>query len=105
MTGDSGFQAQAAAIIEHAGIVDEVAAQVGQGRSAASVVHMGRDAYGFLCKMIPALLEEVQDSTISALPEAADSLERSADDLRTTARNYSAADDRTATAFRSGPDR
>jgi excreted virulence factor EspC (type VII ESX diderm) len=102
MTGDPGFQVQAEAIIAHAGTVDDVAAEVAQGRSAASTVRMGRDAYGILCQLIPTLLDPIQEQVVAAMQEAADSLQRAADDLRATARDYTGSDDRTANVFRGG---
>lgn len=105
MTADSGFQVQADAILRHAATVDEVAAQVAQGRAGAATVSVGRDAYGMLCQLIPSLLQPVHESTVNALQEAADSLQRSADDLRATARDYTGSDERTADAFGDGDSR
>jgi hypothetical protein len=104
MSAESGFEVQADAITRHASTVDDVADQVAQGRGAASAVTMGRDAYGFLCQLIPTLLDTLQEATADALQEAADSLQRSADELRMTARAYTASDERTAAAFpKEGP--
>jgi hypothetical protein len=105
MTGDPGFQAQADAIVAHAGAVDEVAAQVAQGRSAAAAVTVGSDAYGMLCRLIPGLLAPVQEGIVAALQESSDALQNSADDLRATAREYTGSDQRTADVFRGGTTR
>jgi hypothetical protein len=102
---DAGFQVQADAIIAHAATVDEVATLVAEGRSAASAVGIGRDAYGMLCRLIPSLLDPLQESTVNALQELADSLQSSADELRSTARDYTGSDQRTADDFRGGPGR
>ncbi|GAB2567820.1 hypothetical protein Aab01nite_44280 [Paractinoplanes abujensis] len=102
MGDESGFEVQGDAIMRHASTVDDVAEQVAQGRSAASSVVIGRDAYGFLCQLIPSLLDPIQDATVNALQEATDSLQRASDDLRATAREYNASDERTAGAFRNG---
>jgi methyl-accepting chemotaxis protein len=96
MGADVGFQVQADAITRHATTVDAVADQVAEGKGAASVVNIGRDAYGMLCSLIPSLLTPVQESLINALQEATDSLHSAADDLRATARDYTGSDDRTA---------
>lgn len=98
----AGFQAQADAIVRHAATVDEVAAQVAEGRGAASAVSLGRDAYGKLCSLIPVLLDPIQTSVIDALGEATDTLQSAADDLRATARDYTGADLRTADDFHGG---
>jgi hypothetical protein len=99
MAGNAGFSVQAEALDRHAATVDEVAAHVGQARSAAATVSIGRDAYGFLCSLIPALLDPIQHQAIAALGEAADSLQRAADDVRVTARRYTDSDTRTADVF------
>ena len=98
----AGFQAQADAIVRHAATVDDVAARVGDGRGAAGAVSLGRDAYGKLCSLIPALLDPIQASVIDALGEATDALQGAADDLRATARDYTGADRRTADDFHGG---
>lgn len=100
MDAESSFEVQAEAITRQAETVDEVADQVVHGRSAASAITIGRDAYGFLCRIIPTLLDPVQEATADALQQAADALQRSADDLRTTARAYASADERTAAELR-----
>jgi hypothetical protein len=102
MAGDSGFAVQAHALIKHAGTVDEVISQVEQAHSAAATVRMGREAYGILCQLIPAMLDPIQDLTIAALREAADALQRSADALRATARDYTGSDVRTGDVLRGG---
>jgi hypothetical protein len=105
MAADSGFEVQADAILRHAATVDEVSAGVAQGRAAAGTVSLGHGAYGLLCQIVPALLEPVQESTITALGEAADALRNAAEDLRATARDYIGSDQRTAGGFRDGPAR
>lgn len=95
----TGFQVQADAIVKHAGTVEEVAAEVMQAKAASSTISMGRDAYGLLCQLIPSLLDPLQDAAIGAFQEAADSLQRSADNLRTTARDYTGSDESVAGEF------
>jgi uncharacterized protein YukE len=99
VTGDASFQVQAAALDTHAATLDQIADEVSQGRSAAASIAIGRDAYGILCQLIPTLLEPIQEATITALQEATDSLQRSADDLRATASDYNGSDRRTADDF------
>jgi hypothetical protein len=94
---------QAAAVSAHAATVDQIASDVSQGRSAAATIAIGRDAYGILCQLIPTLLDPIQEATITALQEVTDSLQRSADDLRATASDYTGSDRRTADDFNGGP--
>lgn len=102
MPSERGFEVEAQTLRAHAGGVDHVTDMVEQGRSAASSVDLGRDAYGRLCQFIPSLLDPVQDSAISALTEAATTLRQTAADLRTTARRYEASDQQAADLFNSG---
>ena len=102
MAAEPAFEVQADAVARHAATVDDVAEQTARSRSAASSVTVGPDAYGFLGRLIPALLDTAQDATVNALQESVDALQRSADDLRTTARRYAEADERAADGFRRG---
>jgi hypothetical protein len=89
---DSGFQAQCEAIRAHATEIRSIAAGVAEGSTAAASTTLGPQAYGFLCRIIPALLEPVQDAVVTALREATDSLDQSADDLCSTAAGYDESD-------------
>lgn len=100
MSAENGFEVQAAALTTHADTVDDVATQVAQGRSAGASVRLGRNAYGVLCQIIPALLDPIQEQTIAAMRTAADSLQSVADDLRVVARAYPSSDHETAQSFR-----
>ena len=102
MTDDRTLQVQATELAGQAATVDGVAEVIEQARSAAAGVTLGREAYGILCQLIPSLLEPVQHQTVEALRQATDSLQRSADDLRATARDYTGSDQRTADVFRGG---
>ena len=86
-------------VVHHAGSVEDVAGRVDEARSAAATVHLGRDAYGVLCQLLPTMLDPVQRATVDALRDQVDALQRAADDLRTTARGYSSADGDSAAEF------
>jgi hypothetical protein len=99
MTGDPFLEVQAGAMVRQADLVDHVADEVGRGRSAATSVTMGSDSYGLLCRLVPVLLDPLHEATIAALAEASDSLRRSADGLRATARGYAESDGRVRLRF------
>ncbi|MEG3632466.1 type VII secretion target [Micromonospora palythoicola] len=105
MAGESGFEVDSQALRRHASSVDEVAEMVDQSRRAAGSVQLGRHAYGRLCQLIPSLLDPVQQATISALSEATDALQRTADDLRAAARQYESGDQEVSAHFGHGAGR
>lgn len=83
----------------HAGSVDGVASAVDEARAAGTTVKLGRDAYGKLCQLIPALLDPIQQMGIDALAEAVTALQSTADRLRTAAGDYTGTDDAAAGRF------
>ncbi|MEV6815510.1 type VII secretion target [Micromonospora sp. NPDC051296] len=105
VAGEPGFDVDSQALRRHAGSVDEVAEMVDQCRRAAGSVQLGRHAYGRLCQLIPSLLDPVQRATVNALNEAADALQRTADDVRTVARHYESGDQDVAGLFGLGAER
>jgi hypothetical protein len=80
------------ALIGHAGSVDSAADGMETGRSAAAQVRMGGEAYGKICAFLPALIDPIGETAVSALAEAASSLRETAANLRTVAADVSAAD-------------
>lgn len=80
----------------HAGTVDQVGDGVELARSAVHEVTMHPQAYGQLCRFLPALLSPVFGLAVDALHEATDSLRETAVNLRTAATSTQAADVRSA---------
>ncbi|MEV4754690.1 type VII secretion target [Micromonospora sp. NPDC049559] len=87
-----GLQVTTADLVAHAASVDDVADRMGLGRSAAAGVRLGRDAYGQLCQLIPALLDPIQSSGVDALAASVDALRETAEALRLTAGDYRTVD-------------
>ncbi|MEH0819836.1 MULTISPECIES: type VII secretion target [unclassified Micromonospora] len=102
MAGHQGFEVDSQTVRAHSGTVDGVADEVDQCRRAAASVQLGRDAYGRLCQLIPSLIDPIQQATIDTLNGATDALQRAADDLRFTAREYESGDQAVATRFTRG---
>ncbi|WP_196255639.1 type VII secretion target [Micromonospora sp. WMMC415] len=102
VAGDQRFEVDSLELHTHAGAVDGVADVVDQCRRAAASVHLGRDAYGRLCQLIPSLLHPVQEAAVDALNEATGALQGTADDLRSVAGRYDSDDRGVARLFHRG---
>lgn len=92
MPGADGFAVSREALASHARAVDAVADDVDLARRAGDQVRLGREAYGRLCQMLPAVLEPVQQTAIDTLREVGDSLRACADGLRAAGQRYDATD-------------
>jgi hypothetical protein len=84
----------------HARTVDEIAGRVATAGRRSQAVRAGPGAYGRLCAMFPPGLGDLQDALAAGIAAAADGLCDTGDRLRATARDYQAADERRAAAFR-----
>ena len=84
----------------HAGHVEAVADEVAAAAGAGRVVRAGSGAYGQLCVMVPAMLGVLQDILVDGLDECASSLRDTGARLRTTASEYDASDQFSASLLR-----
>jgi hypothetical protein len=89
-----------AALVTHAGHVEDIAARVTTAASAGSAVRAGNEAYGKLCVMVPVMLNALQDVLIDGINSAAESLHDTGSRLRTTAAEYEGTDQRRANVFK-----
>ena len=86
-------------LFAHAGRVEAIGAQVTTAGQAAAATLAGAAAYGKLCVMVPVALNVLQDILVSGISATAESLQDTGSRLRTTAREYEAADRRRGAAF------
>jgi len=86
--GSAGFSVEVEALKTHASNVDFIAGSVDQAKQAGEHVRMGHMAYGFLCQIIPLLLEPLQRAAVDAANDTADALRSAATELRSTASRY-----------------
>ena len=100
MMGDDSVTVVPAELLRHAGHVDQVAAGLALAADAGSTTRPGPEAYGRLCVIVPALLDELQEVIVDGISSAARSLEDTADRLRVAAEGYTSADHRSETALR-----
>ncbi len=80
------------ALRSHAASLDRIAEQADTSRSAASVTHIDRGAYGQLCQFMPAYFEPGMQDTVDGLATSVAELRRLAHSLRTTADLYARSD-------------
>ncbi|MEV0269867.1 type VII secretion target [Hamadaea sp. NPDC050747] len=87
------LNATPSAIVQHAGVVDGIAARVATAKQAGETVRVDNAAYGRLCTLLPPLINFLQNMVLDAITEADTSLTDTAARLRTAAGAYLAADD------------
>jgi hypothetical protein len=87
------------ALAEHAKNVDGFADRVAQAADAARM-SLPVDTYGVCCQILPAILNPLQDLGAATLRSCATSLGATATNVKDTASDYAAVDDRNALALR-----
>lgn len=100
MPGADGIQVAPDDLIRHATRLDHSAGNLDTARQAGQHVHLGADAYGQLCAVMPLLLDTLQQTLVHGVDTAADSVRDTAGRLRTSADRYRASDARAEQALR-----
>lgn len=88
------------AITVHSGQLDAVADQAAIAHQAGRAIRVDQNAYGQLCTVVPLMVNALQDLVLEAIDTAADSLNETAQRLRTVAANYQNTDDEAADGLR-----
>ena len=102
MSGVGGEQIQvsSADLVSHAGEVDRIGDGLTVASQAGVAIRADAGAYGQLCQIVPALLNELQQAVVDGIATAAESVHDTADRLRTVAADYDAADRNAADRLR-----
>jgi hypothetical protein len=79
------FSVRTQEVTAHATRVDTIADGVQPAADAGAAVQTRSDAYGQLCAMVPAVLNDLQSTLVSALQATARNQHELAGDLRDTA--------------------
>ena len=90
--GDGQVEVNSASLRSHAGAVDRIADGLTTASQAGEAVRTDTGAYGQLCQLLPALLNELQQAMVDGMATAAASVHDTADKLRTVAVDYDTAD-------------
>lgn len=86
------------ALAEHAKNIHGFADRMAQAADAARV-GLPADTYGVYCQILPAVLNPLQDLGAAALGSCATGLSTTATNVKDTAEDYAAVDDRNALAL------
>jgi hypothetical protein len=86
----------------HAGHLDGIADELATAKQAGEVTRPGMDAYGKLCWIVPAMLNEVQGPLVEGIAAAADSVRATADAVAGAAEQYAQVDAWAAGNMRTG---
>ncbi|MFN2495621.1 MAG: type VII secretion target, partial [Pseudonocardiaceae bacterium] len=70
-----------------------------QAVDAARQVSMPDDAYGVICQFLPPVLNPLEEHGVAALQGSAEGIQTTAANIKDTAEDYAAADDRNALAL------
>jgi hypothetical protein len=100
VVGEPGLHVDTEALTAHAASVEAAATAVRQAGAAAERVRLGFQAYGKLCQVVPASIDPVQRSAVSAARVSADALRSAADLLRQTASRYEVGEQSAVEALR-----
>ena len=92
VAGSGEVQANSAALMAHAGVVDRIGDGLATAVQAGESVRTGTGAYGLLCQFVPVLLNGLQQAVVDGMGTAAESVHDTADRLRSVAAGYDAAD-------------
>ncbi|GAB2686444.1 hypothetical protein GCM10027271_56430 [Saccharopolyspora gloriosae] len=84
----------------HASHLDALTDRLGTALSAAQEVSMSDEAYGLLCSFLPPIVNPTEEEGVNALKAAREGVEVTAENIRTTAKEYDANDDDNAESFR-----
>lgn len=86
-------------LTKHAGNLDGLVDRLGTAIDAAKRVSMSDEAYGLLCSFLPPTVNPTEEEGIKALEAAKEGVGITAENVRTTAREYQDSDDGNARSF------
>ncbi|MET7669707.1 type VII secretion target [Micromonospora luteifusca] len=92
MPASDGIQATPDDLIAHAAHLDRCAGNLDTAQQAGQHIRLGADAYGQLCAMMPALLDDLQRTLVDGIGTAASSVRDTAGRLRTSVDRYRTSD-------------
>jgi hypothetical protein len=95
------FQVDSAALHGHAAEVDRIGDGLSTAAQAGEVIRTDIGAYGQLCQLVPALLNDLQLVMVDGMNSAAAAAHDTADALRSVAADYDTADTSASDRLRS----
>ena len=92
MSADDGFGVVPSTLLGCASGIEAVAASVAQSKQAGDAVRVDGEAYGQLCRLVPIMVNSLQDIVLDAIGAADVSLRETAQRLRDVTSSYLEAD-------------
>ncbi|MCI2415796.1 ESX-1 secretion-associated protein [Saccharopolyspora sp. K220] len=93
------YEVAAEDLTAHASHLDGLVDRVNTAISAAQTVSMSDDAYGLLCSFLPPIINPMEQDGMDALKAAEEGLSTTADNVRTTAKEYQDTDEANSELF------
>jgi hypothetical protein len=97
---DGQFQVTSSDLGSHAARVDTIGDGLGVAKEAGEATRVDTGAYGQLCQLVPALLNDLQTRLVDGIGGAEAAAHETADALRATAADYETADSNAADRLR-----
>jgi len=94
------FQVDSASLGAHASTVDHISDGLTAAAEAGQAVQTDTGAYGQLCQLVPAVLNQLQQAMVDGMVTAAASAHETTDALRSVAAAYDSADNASADRLR-----
>ncbi|MEV4734164.1 type VII secretion target [Saccharopolyspora sp. NPDC049426] len=89
----TSFKVQAEDLTAHASHLEALTDRVDTALSAAETVSMSDEAYGLLCSFLPPIVNPMEEEGINALKAAKEGITVTADNVRSSAKDYQETDD------------
>ena len=96
----TSFNVQAEELTAHASHLDGLTDRLDTAISAAETVSMSDEAYGLLCSFLPPIVNPMEEEGAKALKAAKEGVTLTADNVRSTARDYQDTDDANAKSLK-----
>ena len=93
------FEVVSEELTAHASHLDGLVDRLDTAISAAQEVSMSDEAYGLLCSFLPPIVNPMEEEGMNALKAASEGVSTTADNVRTTAKNYQETDDGNSESF------
>lgn len=96
----TSFKVQAEDLTAHASHLEGLTDRLDTAISAAESVSMSDEAYGLLCSFLPPIVNPMEEEGINALKAAKEGVTVTADNVRSTAKDYQDTDDANADSLK-----
>lgn len=96
----TSFKVQAEDLTAHASHLEGLTDRIDTAISAAESVSMSDEAYGLLCSFLPPIVNPMEEEGLNALKAAKEGVTTTAENVRSTAKDYQETDDANADSLK-----